>query len=498
LRGGPLPSGCRGPSRLGVPGSRWNFAGGPAVVNVMSGGLKAALLLVAAVAAAAGLASTSSEPTPAVPAVLTRVAPYPPLLGFVDQGRRAELVRVDPDTLRPRRGRRVGAGSQACAPSSGGQACWMVPAWSFAPHRPLLALARHRGGVARSLRVVDIGRMRVTEDVPLAGGAVGLLAWLAPDRVLAVQEVCCEERQRLVTVDLASRRVAARRPLGGTVQRVGRTGRDLVLLVAPAQEIGPARVVVTDAAGAIRSVRLDRIRAGMKLLPGGNFRVEQSIPGLAVDPRGRRAFVVGPELVAEVDLANLAVSYRQPQPARSVLSRLFGWLDPPAHAKGASGPTRTAHWLGGGLLAVSGTDEDVVEDARGQQHNRIRAAGLSLIDTRNWSHRTIDEGAAAVQIAGDLLLATGSSFDPATGDGKSIGLTAYGLDGRERFQLFDGREAWVRHVYAGRAYLDVPLTRPPWSALRIVDLDTRRVTRAKRTRSLPWLLLDAASGRWDG
>jgi hypothetical protein len=238
--------------------------------------------------------------------------------------------------------------------------------------------------------------------------------------------------------------------------------------------------------------------AGVKLLPGGDYRVEQSVPGLAVDSRGGRAFVVAPGLVAEVDLATLAVTYREPEPAASALARLLGWLDPTAEAKGATGPTRSAHWLGGGLLAVTGTDEDVVEDANGEQQNRIRAAGLSLIDTRDWRFRKVDEGAADAQVAGDLLLATGSSFDPATGAGKSIGLAVYGLDGRKRFQRFDGREVWVRHVYAGRAYVDVPLTKPPWATLRVVDLDTGRVARAERGRRLPWLLLDAASGRWDG
>jgi hypothetical protein len=467
-------------------------------MGVMPGGLKAALVLVAAVAGVAAVGSMRSGPTPDVPSVSARAAPYPPLLGFVGQGPRAELVRVDPRTLRPRRGRRIGAGSKACAPSSGGQACWMVPAWSFAPHRPLLALARHHGGAPPSLRVVDVRRMRVTADVPLAGGAVGLLAWLTPERLLTVQEICCEERQRLVAVDLSSRRVAASRPLGGTVQRVGQTGRELLLLVAPANEIGPARLTVADARGAVRSVRLERILAGVKLLAGGDYRVERSIPGLAVDPKGRRAFVVGPELVAEVDLADLAVTYREPEPAASALSRLLGWLDPPAHAKGATGPARSARWLGGGLLAVTGTDEDLVEDARGEEQSRIRAAGLSLVDTRNWTVHSIDSGAAEVRVAGDLLLATGSSRDPATQEGESIGLVAYGFDGRKRFQLFDGREVWVRHIFAGRAYVDVPLMKPPWSALRVVDLDTGRVAGVERARSLPWLLLDAASGRWDG
>jgi hypothetical protein len=458
----------------------------------------AALLLAAAAAAAAALGFARSEPSPPPPSAFSTAAPAGPLLGIVGKGQGQELARIDPDTLRPRRGRRVRMGSEACAPSSGGEACWFIPAWSFAPHRPVLALTRHHLGTSRSLRVVDVRRMRVSADVPLAGGAVGLLAWLVPKRVLAVQEICCAERQRLVAVDLAGRRVVARRPLGGTVQRAARTARELVLLMSPAKRIGPARLVVADPQGAVRSVRLERIVAGVKLLPGPGHRVEQSVPGLAVDPGGRRAFVVGPDLVAEVDLANLTVTYREPKPSASALSRLLDWLDPPAYAKVVSGSTRSALWLGGGLLAVTGIDEDLVEVRRGERQIRMRAAGLSLVDTRNWSVRTIDPGAAELDVAGDLLLATGSSFDPAARKGDAIGLAAYRFDGSRRFQLFDGREAWVRQVYAGRAYVDVPLSRPPWLALRVVDLDRGRTIRRDRARPLPWLLVDSASGRWDG
>lgn len=467
-------------------------------MGVVATGLKAALLLVAAVAGTATLGLVRFGSSPTAPEVVPTAVPYPPLLGIVGKGRAPELARIDPDTLRPRRGKRVGVGSQACAPSSGGEACWFIPAWSFAPKRPLLAVARHQHGTSRSLRLVDVRRMRVSADVPLAGGAVGALAWLAPERLLAVQEICCEERQRLVAVDLAGRRVAARQQLGGSVQRVARTPRELVLLVAPAGEIGPARLAVADRRGAVRFVRLDRIRAGVRLLPGTGHRVEQSIPGLAVDPRGRRAFVVGSDLAAEVELANLTVTYREPEPSASGLSRLLDWLDPPAHAKAVSGSTRSVRSLRPGLLAVTGTDEDLVEVPRGEEQTRIRAAGLSLVDTRNWSARMIDPGAAEVHVAGELLLATGSSFDPARRKGDTIGLAAYGLDGRKRFRLFDRREVWVRQVYAGRAYVDVPLFKPPWSALRVVDLDTGRTVRRARAGPLPWLLLEVASGRWEG
>jgi hypothetical protein len=40
--------------------------------------------------------------------------------------------------------------------------------------------------------------------------------------------------------------------------------------------------------------------------------------------------------------------------------------------------------------------------------------------------------------------------------------------------------------------------KPPWLAPRVVDLDTARVARAERAGPLPWLLLEAASGRWEG
>jgi hypothetical protein len=93
-------------------------------------------------------------------------------------------------------------------------------------------------------------------------------------------------------------------------------------------------------------------------------------------------------------------------------------------AKGASVPARSARCLGGGLLAVAGSDEDFVDDPRDDEQSRIRAAGLSLIDTRNWSVRTIDRGATEVRVEGDLLLATGSSWDPATRTGDAIGLAA--------------------------------------------------------------------------
>ena len=98
----------------------------------------------------------------------------------------------------------------------------------------------------------------------------------------------------------------------------------------------------------------------------------------------------------------------------------------------------------------------------------------------------MDRAPTEVRVAGDLLLATGSS----------AGLTAYGFDGNRRFRLFEGREAWIEQVYDGRAYVHSPTPDGHLGPLRVVDLATGRVT-ARQARRVPWLVDRAAWGWWD-
>ena len=451
-----------------------------------------ALMLAVVATAVAGLACSASAPR--LPPADTAAAPPPrtPLLGIVGGRRQQQLARIDPATLRARPGPRIGVGSEGCASSTRGSACWGIPPWSFSPDRRMLAVARHDGGMPRSLRIVDVGRMRVREDLPIVGGAVGLVAWPTRERLLMLQDICCGERQQLVVVDVRRRRFVARRALEGTIQRVARTARRLVLLLSPAKAVGPARLVVADARGTLRSVVLERLPAGVKVVSETDYRVRMNVPGLAVDADGRRAFVVGPGLVAEIDLDDLRVSYHELRASTSLLARLRDWLEPPASAKSVSGPTRTARWLGGGLLAVAGSDQAVVGDG-----SRVRAAGLRIVDTRDWTTRTVDRDASDVRVAGDVLLATGSSWEPAAEEPDAIGLVAYGLDGRRRYRRFGGREAWIGQVFAGRAYVDVVEPRSRSIAVRVVDLGSGRVRRGARSGAVPWLLLAPAYGRWD-
>lgn len=377
----------------------------------------------------------------------------PQPLGFVD----GRLVPVDAESLRALPGKGIPVGLGGCAPRQGGTACWTIPPWTVSPDGMQLAVARND---ASSLRLVDARRLRVTAEMRIHGGAVGALAWLAAGRVLAVQETR-SERQRVVAIDLSRRRVVASHALRGSVLDLARTPQQLVALVAPAEAIGPARLAVVDRRGAVRFAPLGRILAGSKLLAGGSdHRVDARVPGLTVDPQGRRAFVVAQSVVAEIDLQTLAVSYH-------TLARTTS-----LQAKQVSGYRREAHWLGAGLLAVSGSDT-----AQGE----TQPAGLMLLATRDWSARTVDARVTGFQVAGELLLATRES-----------GLAAYGLDGRLQYELFEGERTWLAHVYGGRAYVGAAGR----DSLRIVELATGRVV-GERAAPLPWLVQGEAAGWWE-
>lgn len=416
-----------------------------------------------------------------------------PLLGLVSTPTGPmRLARLAPETLQSLPGKALEAGSGGCARRSGGEACWTAPPWSFSPDGRLLALARNARFTARSLRLVDVEGARVSADVPLGGQPVGAVAWLTPRRVLAVQEDLGS--QRLLAIDLDTRRVTARRALGGSVEAIARTPSELLLLVAPADTIGPARLVVVDGRGAVRSVRLRRLLAGQKLVAGSGVghAFDHRTPGLAADPAGRRAFVVSRSLVAEVDLATLAVSDHVLSRPASFATRLGNGVEPVARTKRTTGFWRQARWLGGGFVAVSGTDSEA--DGRGA---RSRPAGLLVVDTRSRRVQTIDPGATHFELAGDLLLATGSTWDSTTpGPRGAIGLVGYGLDGRKRFALFDGLQASVSEVYAGRAYVSVHRRDGGLEPLRIVELASGRVI-GERSLPLPRLLDGVAASWWE-
>lgn len=443
-----------------------------------------AALLGAAMLAALGSAAVSRPEGYAAPAAAAAPAKEPePLLGIVRRlqkdGREwSELVRVDPSSLEPT----AGAGLPISR--------WGSWSWAFSPDRSRLALTpqfeTRRGKTASSIRIVDVAAMRRELELPLGLGYVPVLAWVEPDRVLAL---FAGQRLELVTVAPSARRVLSRVPLQGELMRTGATRDALVLLLSPENRIGPGTLVVASAGGDVRSVALDRVWIGVERPdayadePVARWRE----PGLAVDPDGRRAFVFPPGSdAAEIDLRTLAVSYHPLAEPVSLFGRLRNFVDPAAQAKAVEGPTRVARWLGGGLVAVSGVDHSTWRDRDNRLQARSTPAGLTLVDTRSWTAITIDRGASDATFADGVLLATGSACDSETDRCTGMGLAAYGLDGRTRFRLLEGKMAWVSQVFRGLAY--VGASEEP---MRVVELVSGRIV-AERSEPLPWLLLGDA------
>jgi hypothetical protein len=205
--------------------------------------------------------------------------------------------------------------------------------------------------------------------------------------------------------------------------------------------------------------------------------------------------------LATVDLTSLAVEYHTLAEPRSLLGRLRNWLEPVAQAKASDGTSRQALWLGGGLLAVAGSDDHTFIGQHGEVSMRTVPAGLSLVDTNAWTVRRIDESVSHVSRAGNLLLATGYSWDSSTQRQGAFGLAAYGLDGSKRFHVFSGTTLTQLRIYGDRAYVgvdgivrvgDTYMRLDDGSAFKIVDLASGRII-GTRTASIPMLLVDRST-----
>ncbi len=283
------------------------------------------------------------------------------------------------------------------------------------------------------------------------------------------------EETGIFVLDPVARRLVSARATEGQLISFGRTRDALVLLLAPDDGIGPARLALLGADGAYRTAELAQISAGWRHpLQADEPPGEHRHPGLAVDPVGGRAYVVGGGApVAEVDLRSLAVSYHRPARPVSLFGRLRDWLEPSAHAKGpVLGSTRTARWLGNGLLAVTGDD-----GRPGPGGVVTTVAGLSLVDTRTWSVRTLDRAASSADVVAGTLLASANGFPERPG----IGLKAFDLEGNQRFHLFGSRSVSVLEHLDERVFVDAG------SGTRAVDARSGGLVRAPR--NLPHLLV---------
>jgi hypothetical protein len=384
------------------------------------------------------------------------------LLGIV-WSERNELAELNPLSLRPLPDRRrvaIGPGP-----------------WAMSPDGKQLAV-----GKVTSVRLVDLTRMRLRGDIALGRSHTEALAWLEGGSLLVLRASDLgvpphgEVKRELAVVDPVRLTVLQRHPVDGSVERWAWTRDGVVLLLGSSGRIGPTRLAVFDLERGLRDIPLARIPAGWtqeKSRRGETIDRRRS-PGLAVDPEGGRAFVVDPaDFVAEVDLSDLNVAYHDLRERVSLLGRLRNWLEPAARADGGggfTGPVRHALWLGGGIVAVSGWNDRLV-DAGGYLEQRSTPAGVTLVDTSDWTTRKIDEDASDITLADDALLAYGSLWDGSAWSG--IGVRVYSRDGERRFELFDGEPIFTVQATGGYAYPQLENSCRGW----VVDLRSERVLR---------------------
>jgi hypothetical protein len=426
--------------------------------------------IVAIVAALLAVAGAQAS-LPAYRPVAGLKAPSGQLLGVVWTDRTAKLTRLDPATLEP-------VGTRLKLKDVG--------AWGFSPRRDVLALGASRSPL---VRFVDLRSLEPFDSISLGrGGAVERIDWLSATSMVVLYSD--PAGARIAWVDPTRGRVVKRaRLVADPYQAVSGGGR-LVALLPPRKGIGAARLAVLGAGGRIRSVRLPQIRIGASR-PGADMILRRISPGLALDPAGAHAYVVGTDgVVADVDLRSLAVANHLLARPRS-LARLAAWIEPAAEAKAIDGPSLNARWLGDGFIAVAGTSYRATA-RRGAETQSATPLGLRVVDIRSWTQRTIDASATGFAIADHALLAYGvrSEFGAGVRTVSGMGVAAYGPDGSMRFRLLPTMPISYLQVNGSRAYGWVLDAANAWH-LVVVDVAAGAVER-ELTLAHPTRLLLAA------
>jgi hypothetical protein len=344
--------------------------------------------------------------------------PPPFVLGVVyrEGGMPPTLTRLDPVSLE-----RKGHGLRL--PLGG------ATATAFSPNGSRLAL----GTVHPGIEIVDARRMKRLGFVKLRStGWVTSLSW---HRGTLFAVVSGETATTALVVDPIDRQVLQRHRLGRTMLATQPAEGVILLLTAPRRGIGPVELSVLGGKG-IESVSVAGIIGGTRTTNDSDgFRAQQVLPALVVDSEQGRALIVSAgDIVATVDLGNLAVEYHDVSRSVSLLRRFRNWLEPAAEAKILEGPQREAVTLGGGLVAVTGVDYSEATS---------EPVGLMLMDTRDWSLRKLDDETTHAMRVGKTLLAYG----------ERSGLVGYDLQGRKLFHRFEGRELDGIETAGGLVYL---------------------------------------------
>lgn len=444
-----------------------------------------ALALTVCAAAIAVLALTASgdtrgRPLPLRAAAATTSDP----LALISGQDGSRLARLDPTTL-------------AVAHTSA-QVGWN-DGWVRSPNGKMLAVATFQDGDCSltALRFVEVSSLTWTRRHVRLAGCFQAAFWPQAGTLYALQGDCCDAGAVLATVDVRTGKIVARLRIRGPLETVARMSGGLVVLAGAVNRIAAVRLVAIGSHGQVRSVRIGRILGGDHWDRSSQDPLGQTRqPGLAVDPKAGVAYVVDAGgLVASVHLRDLRISYHE-LGSGSLLSRLADWLTPPAQAKGVNGPVLSAQWLGDGLIAVTGADHFAHRTKDGGETMTIVPAGLRIVDTRDWSVRTLDPQTDTATVGGGLLLATGGRTHW-NGSGSTYsgeGLAAYGPDRSLRWRIDPGGGVTVVAVYGNRGVIQKydPTSDSPQPD-QLVNLKTGRVLRTLPAWNSIWPVIGRGS-----
>ena len=391
-----------------------------------------------------------------VPAAAAQEPPADAPLVRMRDGHGSDLLfRVHPRTLRPlsRPIRTFRSGSDMALTADGRRMAYKG-GWRAGSSIHFVDFARWR-----SLGVVRLGRR----------GLLGV-GWVAPNRVVAITGQGFG-RQRLLWVDVAGKKVVARRAFRGRMLNRFRVPGGFALALAPEDQIGPLRLLLADAEGGMRTIDVEGIRAGGN---EGERDARFLNPGIAVDPEGGRVYVVAARglLVAEVALATGEVSYHALGAGASKGNVDVWW--------------REAVWAGDGRIAVSG---EHFRPARGRRPpDGPVPFGVRIIDTNDWSMTTLDPRPSVMHVAGDTVLAYGTRWFSGNRRSESTGLLAFDPGGQRAFVRFRGQEIATVGSRGKLLYAWVRRAR----TLHVIDLrDGRTVNKVHTARRIPFLLTPA-------
>jgi hypothetical protein len=350
-----------------------------------------------------------------------------PLLGFVPTGQDSwSLARLNPLTLTPRRGRALKLKDA-------------IFAWSLSPDGSKLVTAAG-GDVLGELRFVDTARMRSS----------GRLVF--PDQVQVLQTFWPEEQRlyavvthlsrrpdgnfdrtpaSLVTIDPATGQIVGERSLDGYLYKSAYAANALGLILGAESGIGPARLAVVGTDGGVTTIPLEGVTVGYEPVDPNNLEAGSHFRdvGLVLSPDGTRAYVASPGQLVAIDLRTRALSYHRLGSARRLQK---GPVD---------GSSRSVQWARPGVLLVTGSD---LRPRAGSDTERIEihAATPQLVDTRDWSARSLDSTATYASVGANAIALMGSSWNDKLQRNVGCGVVFYGLDGVKRAHLFGTKDTY--------------------------------------------------------